>query len=596
MSVARKLRLLAGLTATVLATVVSAASAGPLAISPAAGTPDVSPRTQISVLGVSPARIASVTVTGATSGAHSGRLLPYSHGRGASFVLSNPLTEGERVAVVVRIAGRAPVRFSFGVAHVGATQPPLRIATIQPDKLDHYVSEPGLQAPHVTVLRAAPSLPGSIFLTPLPAPIVHPGSNNTVTISPVGPGGPMVVDGRGRLVWFKQLASPVVAANLRLQRFDGRPVMTWWQGTVTPSAFGLGEGVIADRSYRTIHTVHTGNGYAMDLHEFTLTPDGDALATIYAPVLVHLAGTAAGALSPLLDAIIQEIDVRTGLVVWEWHALGHIPLAESYATPANSASYDAFHINSLQALPGGRILASARDTSAVYEIRRAGSRILWTLGGKAGDFHLGPGARFYFQHDAQLLSGDRVSLFDDGAGPPQFEPYSRALILRLDHKHRRATVVRAYHRSTDTSSESEGSVQMLPAGNVFAGFGATPYFSQFSAGGRLLFDAALPQDDGSYRAYRLPWTATPKTRPAAAARRTDPSSVAVYASWNGATAVARWQVLAGTDAASLTPVASAPRSGFETRIAVASTATLFAVRARDAHGRILATSPPVPVS
>ena len=194
---------------------------------------------------------------------------------------------------------------------------------------------------------------------------------------------------------------------------------------MTPSAFGLGEGVIADSSYRTIRAVQAGNGYSMDIHEFQLTPAGDALFTVYSPVLVHLPGTPAGTLSPLLDAIVQEVDVRTGLVVWEWHSYGHIPLADSYATPANSASYDAFHLNSIQPLAGGRVLVSARDTSAVYLLDRPSGRILWTLGGKASSFRLARGARFYFQHDAQMVGPERISLFDDEAGPPMQAPSSR---------------------------------------------------------------------------------------------------------------------------------------------------------------------------
>ena len=74
----------------------------------------------------------------------------------------------------------------------------------------------------------------------------------------------------------------------------GREVLTWWQGAVTIAAFGLGEGVIADTRYRTIGTVKAGNGYQIDLHEFLLRPPGEALFTVESPVLVHLAGTAAG--------------------------------------------------------------------------------------------------------------------------------------------------------------------------------------------------------------------------------------------------------------------------------------------------------------
>ncbi|MEA2146213.1 MAG: hypothetical protein QOG59_1800, partial [Solirubrobacteraceae bacterium] len=401
----------------------------------------------------------------------------------------------------------------------------------------------------------------------------------------------------GNLVWFDQLKPPDVATNFRPQRFAGHTVLTWWQGPVTTSAFGLGEGVIADTSYRSLRTVRAGNGYPTDLHEFALTPSGDALLTAYSPVMVHLAGTAAGSLSPLLDSIVQEVDIRTGLVVWEWHALGHIPLADSYATPANSADYDAFHINSVQALPAGRVLVSARDTSAVYLIDRARGRIVWTLGGKAGSFRLALGARFYFQHDAQLAGRDTVSLFDDEAGPPFEAPASRALVLKLDLRHRSAAVLRSYRRpGNHTLAQSEGSVQQLPGGNVFVGFGSTQFFSEFSATGKLLFDASLPVDDGSYREFRFPWSATPATRPTAAARRTSPTGVSVYASWNGATTVARWQVLAGPSPSALRRTASARRSGFETRIDLPSSASSFAVQALSRSGHVLATSKAVHLS
>jgi hypothetical protein len=546
-----------------------------LALSPAPGTPDASPQTQISVLGTRPAIIRKVTVRGAVTGAHPGRLRAYSNDRGVSFVPAQPFAEGEAVTVTLRMSRHRLRRWSFDVARVGRTPPILNIPTRQPDKLEHFVTEPSLLAPRISVRRHGAANAGSIFLTPLPSPVVHPGSVNTVTLTPVGPGGPMILDARGRLTWFKQLTPPDVAANLRVQRYHGRRVLTWWQGPVTAAAYGLGEGVIADRSYRTIKTVHAGNGYGMDIHEFTLTPQGTALFTIYAPV-VH-DGT------PLLDAIVQEVDIATGLVVWEWHALGHIPLSESYATPANSAFYDAFHINSIQALKRGRVLISARDTSAVYELQRAGSRILWTLGGRASDFKLGAGARFWFQHDARLLPGNRVSVFDDEAGPPQKAPSSRGLILKLDMRRRRATVAQALHRPGTTSAQSEGSVQALAGGGRFVGFGAEPWFTQFSASGRVVFDARLPVDDGSYRAYRFPWRAEPRTRPAAATTATD-----VYASWNGATDVARWQVIMGGRV-----VASAARTGFETRIPLVTNGVPVAVRALDARGRVLARSPVV---
>ena len=311
---------------------------------------------------------------------------------------------------------------------------------------------------------------------------------------------------------------------------------------------------------------------------------------IYSPIRVHLPGTPEGELQPLLDAIVQQVDVRTGLVVWEWHSYGHIPLSDSHATPANSASFDAYHINSVQALGRNKVLISARDTSALYKVDRPSGRVVWVLGGRSSDFGLGRGARFHFQHDARMLPGRRISVFDDEAGPPQLAPSSRGLVLQLSGHPRRATVARQYHRQADTSAQSEGSMQTLADGDVFVGWGAQPFLSQFSARGRLLFDASLPEDDGSYRVYRAPWSATPKTQPIAVASRTDGSNVSVYASWNGATEAARWEVLAGSSADAMVPVGGASKAGFDTAIQIPAGAKLYAVRALDASGQALASS------
>jgi hypothetical protein len=593
----RRRYLIAGVAVAALALPASAsASSGNLTISPQPNTPDASPQTQISILGVARQGIRSVHVAGQASGAHAGHLRSYSRHRGASFVLDQQLAQGESVSVVIRVKGRKPIRFSFTVATLGPKLPALNLTSTQPDKLDHFVTEPGLTPPRITVNKSSKKAHGhgDVLLTPLPSPVVHPESNNAVTINPVGPGGPMIVDGAGNLVWFRQLAPPEVAANLRLQQFHGRKVLTWWEGTVTPAAFGLGGGVIANRAYNVIKVVHAGNGYPMDLHEFQLTPDGDALFSIYSLIQVHLPGTPAGTLSPLMDSIVQQVDIATGLVVWEWHSYGHIPLETSQATPQNSAFYDAFHINAIQPLKHDRVLISARDTSAVYSVDRASGRVLWTLGGKGSNFRLGPGATFYFQHDAHLLSNGRIAMFDDGAGPPQLNPFSRGLILQLNHHKHRATLVRQFARSPSTSAQSEGSLQRLPGGNVFVGFGSEPFFSEFSSRGKVLLDASLPQDDGTYRTYRFPWSATPRTKPVIVAQRH--GTVSLYGSWNGATRVAKWQFLAGQSAGSLSRVATARKRSFETRVDLNTSATVFAVRALDSKGRVIGRSIAVPAS
>lgn len=589
--------LLAGTTIAATALTPDASSAkrakhrSAITISPARGTPDANPETQISVLGPKRRDIRSVKAKGSVTGTHSGRIRKYSGNRGASFLPEEPFAEGERVKLVVRVKGHRPIRSAFTVAVLGAIPPILNLPFRQEDKLEHFVTEPELDAPRITVNKGRLSNRDSILITPLPSPIIHPDAENTITINPVGPGGPMIIDRDGELVWFRELTPPNVASNLSVDRYRGKKVLTWWQGPVTFQAFGQGEAVIANRSYKTIAKVQTGNGYKMDIHELRLTNDGDALVTIYSPVKVQLPGDPEGELTPVLNSIIQEIDVRTGLVVWEWHALGHIPLEESYANPENSASNDAFHFNSIQPLSRGRMLVSARNTSAIYMIDRTTNKIKWTLGGKAGDFKLKKGARFWFQHDARRMPDGRITLFDDQAGPPQKAPASRGLILRLNHKKKTARVSRQYKRAPDTSAQSEGSLQKgRHGGNAFVGYGATGFFTEFTEKGRKIFDAKLPDGDGSYRTIRARWWGMPKTRPKAAVTQAGGSKVTVYASWNGATRGACWQILAGSGRGPLRVVKTIKRTGFETAATIRSSATHYAVRALDSKGHSLGTS------
>ncbi len=586
----------AAIAVTGAAAVPPATAATPkLTISPQRGTPNASPDTQISILGVPPSKIKSVVLTGDESGPHLGNLLPYSGNRGASFVSPRALDEGERASFTVKIAGRKPINSWFEVGVPGLRLPFLNLTTTQPEKLRHFQSLPDLIPPKIEVDRNIGGTSGAMFLTPLPSPTVHPGSDNTVTIEPVGPGGPMIANRAGQVVWFRQLESPTVAANLRIQRYQGKKVLTWWQGGVTPWAYGEGEGVIADTSYRTVATVKAGNGYEMDLHEFELTDDGDALFTIYKPQLVQLPDKPEGTLSRMMDAIVQQVDIKTGLVVWEWHAFGNIPLEDSLATPENSVSYDAYHFNSIQMLGGGRVLISARNTSAVYKVDPATGRILWTLGGKSSSFEMKPGTQFDFQHDALLLKTGEVSLFDDSAGPPQKRPYSRGLVLKLNHGKKVARLANEYVRSEDTSAESEGSVQRRRDGNVFVGYGSEPNFSEFTRNGKLLYDARQPEGNGSYRVYRHLWRATPKTRPDATAIDNGEAGVSVFVSWNGATTVRRWQVLVPDGSGGFAVAGSAKKRGFETRIDIEGPAYQVKVRAIGDKGRILSTTDAVDV-
>jgi hypothetical protein len=228
----------------------------------------------------------------------------------------------------------------------------------------------------------------------------------------------------------------------------------------------------------------------------------------------------------------------------------------------------------------------------VYKIDRTTGAIVWRLGGKQSDFAMGTGATFSWQHDARRQADGTLTIFDDGASPG----HSRGIVLRLDEQAKTATLVRAFEHPAPLLARSQGNMQVLPGGNVLIGWGDAGYVSEFSANGKIVFDATYPAAVQSYRNYRQAWTGRPADLPAAAAVSGPGGSVTAFASWNGATEVATWDVLAGPSAGALKLAGSVPRSGFETSIPVRGPAQWVQVVARNARGAVLGSSPIVNVS
>ncbi len=164
---------------------------------------------------------------------------------------------------------------------------------------------------------------------------------------------------------------------------------------------------------------------------------------------------------------------------------------------------------------------------------------------------MGPGTRTAWQHDARQLPDGDISFFDNGASP-QIHPQSRVIVLSLDYTHRTATLVSSFQHPTPLLAGSQGDFEPAPGGDWITGWGQVPDFSLFSATGSLLFDAHLPSAYENYRTYWSPWVGTPTTPPSVAVRpNPDGHGELAYASWNGATQVSAWRVLAGASTASL---------------------------------------------
>ena len=71
--------------------------------------------------------------------------------------------------------------------------------------------------------------------------------------------GPMILDRDGEVVWFHPVAGDQQAFDFRVQQYEGRDVLTWWQGAVALYR-GFGSGRVLDSSYREIARVEMANG------------------------------------------------------------------------------------------------------------------------------------------------------------------------------------------------------------------------------------------------------------------------------------------------------------------------------------------------
>jgi hypothetical protein len=557
-----------------------------VSVYPIPGSRVAAPQTQIAFRGMSIRGVGKIVVTGSESGRHAGRIEADSDGRGGSFLPAKPFTAGEIVTVrtSLHIRGARSGTFRFTVATPAGPVPsmPLLPASRVPGDELTFQSEPGLTPAAVEVTKqAAGAAEGDIFLTPQQGPTQN---------------GAMILDASGELVWFHPVPSGDMAADLRVQRYQGRPVLTWWQG-YSGAGIGAGEDVIDDSSYRQIAVVRAANGLSADLHEFQLTPQGTALITAYYPVYWNASSLHMSTKQIVLDSVVQEIDIKTGLVLFQWDSLDHVPLSASYETPVKSpgAPYDYFHINSIQQERSGDLVISGRNTWAAYEINPKTSAMVWTLGGKHSSFKLGTNVSFAFQHDVTVhtktvhaKTDPTVTLFDDGAGPPKVHAESRGITVRLNDKKKTATLVMADYHSPALAASFEGDVQPLPGGDEFVGWGQQPYFSEFNRQGQTVFDGRFVDSNSSYRAYLYAWTGTPTTPPSVAAT-TSGTTTTVYASWNGATEVSSWRVIAGSAPNQLQPVATATKQGFETQVEIPA-AAYVAVQALGSAGRALSTS------
>jgi hypothetical protein len=426
-----------------------------------------------------------------------------------------------------------------------------------------------------------------------------------------GQSGPLILDHHLQPVWFNPIGVNALAANLKVQSYNGHPVLSWWQGTVSPIGVTTsGEDVVVDQHYRHVATLTAANGWVISEHEMQISGP-DAWVTAYKNVPMNLTPYGGSANGIVLDSAVQEYDLATGQLLYTWDALNpggtpNVPLSQSKQKPFPGIPWDAYHINALQLTGNETFLVSLRNTWSAYMVNRLTNGIVWTLSGNpaVSSFKLPANAQFQWQHDVELHGGDVVSVFDDAccgfekmsrAGVKAATPSgpTRGLVLKLDLTNDTGSFVAQYTRSQNFHAAFLGNTQLLPGGNVSIGWGSQPFFSEDSSKGKVLLDAFWPVPDLNYRTYVEKWVGIPLFPPSGAVRKNG-GKATVYASWDGDTQVAGWRVLAGSSAQSLKSVAIRVKAGFETTIALTSTFKTYKVQALDSRGHVLGTSKAFP--
>jgi hypothetical protein len=365
--------------------------------------------------------------------------------------------------------------------------------------------------------------PGAPVRAKAPAVIVlkqgADNGNGDIFITPAGGSvsGPEIISNTGKVIWFHPLPAHELAADFRMQTYRGKPVLTWWQGPPDLGAVSGGSDYIYNDRYHQIAKVKGGNGYSADGQEFLITPWNTALIIADTVTTANLTSIGGPADQKVVDSIVQEINISTGKVLFQWNAAAHVRYQDSeQPRPASAATpWNWFYINAIHLDTDGNLLISARYAWAVYKVNLHTGNIIWVLGGKHSTFRIKAapgqvldreGEIFAYQHDPEAIGNDEYTVFDDESdGGSGLLPYSRVVTVRLDLATKVATLVKSTRQPEGLLATEEGNAQTTRNGDLFVGWGAVPYISEFSPTGHLLFNAQLPGVDITYRAYRLPW-------------------------------------------------------------------------------------------
>ncbi|KAI0128574.1 ASST-domain-containing protein [Xylariales sp. AK1849] len=416
----------------------------------------------------------------------------------------------------------------------------------------------------------------------------------------------------GDLIWSGYGFYSIWSTNFQAGRLDGQDIIFSFEGDHNP---GHGHFTFMDKHYETIRELRAGNHKLADKHEFHIVNEKTGLIQIYQPVPRNLSAWGGSADQQwIVNAIIQELDIATGKLLFEWASLDHVspdeailPLNPGQAGSGYNSSdaWDYFHINSVDKDPEGNYLVSARDACSIQKINGTDGSIIWKLSGKASSFKVAKNAEFCFQHHARFIKQtddiEIISLYDNsahgtehgGGGEVHTAPTSSGKIIKLNTTSWEAELLQDFFPPDGLLSKSQGSMQTLPNDNVLVGWGSEGAMTEYLPNGTAIFHAYM--DSGylglgvqNYRAFRYNWTGLPNEEPAIIALEAGDETT-IYVSWNGDTETKLWRFYAVLDDyGSKEFLGEVDRKSFETSLRISSKkVTAVSAEAVDTYGETL---------
>ncbi len=252
--------------------------------------------------------------------------------------------------------------------------------------------------------------------------------------------------------------------------------------------------------------------YATDQHELRVFPDGSyaLLGDSYTNVdmLQYIPDGYDSAL--VIGDVIQTFD-PDGNLIFQWRGIDHYDVADSKYEDLTATEIDFEHANSLDFDSSGNILLSNRHLCEISDINGVTGDFIWRLGGAHNQFTLvGDSMWFSFQHDARWIPSGNLTIFDNSnydtitSGNGTWIQKSRAVEYTLDTAAKTATLVWQYHHTPETFSDAMGSVERLPNGNTFIGWGDDDSISmtEIRPDKTTAFEMDMGSNNVSYRAVK----------------------------------------------------------------------------------------------